>query len=190
MKSLLTVLLTPVLMLVAANAGAACWSPVPAASKITFKIDQAGAPMQGTFHNYSGLICIGSADAASDHIKVQVDLKSIDTQLPELDDALRGADFFNVARWPDATFESESIHVTGKNEYEVDGKLTIRDVVHNIKVPVTFKSDAGNAASLAGHLTLQRLDYNIGLGQWADTRWVGNQVDIDFSVALKPAQSN
>lgn len=171
-------------------AQAGCWTPLPAASKISFDIDQAGAPMQGTFADYSGLICIDSGKPSTDRIEVQINMASVDTQLPELNKALRGPDFFDVANWPDAKFVSDSVRKTGTDEYEVSGKLTLRNVTHQIQVPFTLHQNAAGNSELTGHLSIKRLDYDIGLGQWKDTRWVGNQVTVNFDVSLKPSSSH
>ncbi|HEX5339643.1 MAG TPA: YceI family protein [Gammaproteobacteria bacterium] len=190
MRRTTAILLYLIGILFTVGADAGCWVPVPAASRISFNISQAGAPLQGTFGDYDGLICIGTDDATADHIKVQIRTSSVNTQLPELDEALRGADFFDVAHWPQATFESESVRALGQGHYEVQGKLTLRDVTRSLKVPFTFNPGSKDGARLEGHLSIQRLDYHIGLGQWADTRWIGNQVDIEFSVMLKPVKQH
>jgi polyisoprenoid-binding protein YceI len=190
MKKMPVILLALFGMLVSGNVAATCWAPVPQASKISFDISQAGAPLQGTFSDYSGQICIGAVNSSTEGIQVQIRMASVDTQLPELDEALRGADFFDVARWPQATFKSDSISALGQGRYQVQGRLTLRDVTRSITVPFTLQPAADGSARLVGELDIQRLDYHIGQGQWADTRWVGNQVRISFSVMLKPVQSH
>ena len=182
-------LLMPALLVLSAAlhsplAAASCWVPVPALSHIVFNTTQAGAPFQGTFKDYSGLVCI---DAGADsHIRVSLQTASVDTQLPELDAALRGPDFFDVSRWPQALFESQTVQVLGAGHYQVTGKLTLRNVTREISAAFTFMPATDGNAQLEGRFKLARLDYHIGLGQWADTRWVGNQVEVTFSVALKP----
>ncbi|HVC36915.1 MAG TPA: YceI family protein [Gammaproteobacteria bacterium] len=168
----------------AAFAAASCWAPAPQASRIVFSTTQAGAPFQGTFRDYGGLVCIDAG--GNSHIRVSVNTASVDTQLPELDTALRGPDFFDTRRWPQALFESETVRSMGQGRYQVTGKLTLRDVTHEVNVPFTFTPAAGGNARLEGRLSLERLDYHIGLGQWADTRWVGNQVEVTFSIVFKP----
>jgi polyisoprenoid-binding protein YceI len=190
MKKMPAILLALFGILVSGNVAATCWAPVPQASKISFDISQAGAPLQGTFSDYSGQICIGAVNSSTEGIQVQIRMASVDTQLPELDEALRGADFFDVARWPQATFKSDSISALGQGRYQVQGRLTLRDVTRSITVPFTLQPAADGSARLVGELDIQRLDYHIGQGQWADTRWVGNQVSISFSVMLKPVQSH
>lgn len=186
MKSTINILVVLAAILIATRVDATCWIPVTQGSKISFDISQAGAPLQGTFSDFSGRICIGAGSDTADHIQVQIRMTSVDTQLPELDAALRGPDFFDVAHWPQADFVSDSVKILGQDHYRVEGKLTLRDVTRSITVPFTLQRVAGGDARLAGKLDIQRLDYHIGLGQWSDTRWVGNQVEIIFSVMLKP----
>ncbi|HEV2213392.1 MAG TPA: YceI family protein, partial [Gammaproteobacteria bacterium] len=85
------------LCLISSAACADCWQPVPETSKLSFTATQAGAPLEGTFHHYDARLCL---DAGSGSLKVSVQTASVDTQLPELDEALRGADFFDVTHWP------------------------------------------------------------------------------------------
>ena len=169
-----------------ARAVADCWVLVPQAGKIVFTGTQAGAPVQGTFSDYDGRVCIDGRDPADSRIRVSVRTASVDTQLPELDEALRGPDFFDSARWPQAVFESESVKSLGQGRYQVTGKLSLRDVTREISVPVKLTSAAGGDARLEGRLSFERLDYHIGLGQWADIGWVGNRVEVTVSGALKP----
>ena len=171
-----------------ANAAPACWAPVPEQSAITFSVDQAGAPLDGTFKTYTASICLDPKDAAKGSMQVDVQTASANTQLPELDDALKDSDFFDVAHWPKATFVSESLKQTGPGQYAVTGKLTVRDVTREVIVPFSWQPAAdGKSAKLTAKLSIQRLDYKVGTGQWADPKWVGNKVDLGFAVVFKPA---
>lgn len=167
-------------------AAAACWQPVPAANSIVFNTTQAGAPFQGQFTKFAGVVCLGEGSGRDDRMQVSVQTASVDTDLPELDEALRGPDFFDTRRWPQASFISESVKALGDDHYQVTGKLTLRDVTREITVPFTFTPIAGGGVRLEGKLEFERLDYHIGLGQWRDTRWVGDRVEVTFSVALTP----
>src|SRR5262249_53496364 len=126
--------------------------------------------------------------AKSGTMRVDVDTASADTEVPELDDALKDEDFFDVARWPKASFVSESVKQTGAGQYAVTGKLTVRDVTKEVTVPFTWAAAAdGKSAKLTAHFNTLRLDYKVGTGQWADPKWVGNPVALDFAVTFKPA---
>lgn len=183
MRCMTTAILFGGLALIAAPlAMAACWAPVPDANSIVFTTTQAGAPFQGEFKTFGGLVCLDQADS---RIQVSVEAASVDTGLPELDEALRGPDFFNTARWSQASFTSESVKALDAGHFQVTGKLTLRDVTREITVPFTFTPAADGGARLEGKLDFERLDYHIGLGQWSDTRWVGNPVEVKFSVMLR-----
>jgi len=181
-------LLPAALVLGSSQAAPACWAPVPEQSAITFSVDQAGAPLQGSFKSYSAEVCLDPKDAAKSSIRVDVQTASADTEVPELDEALKDSDFFDVAHWPKASFVSESMKETGQGQYSVTGKLTIRDVTREVTVPFAWVPAVdGKSAKLTAHISIRRLDYKVGTGQWADPKWVGNQVDLGFSVAFKPA---
>lgn len=171
-----------------AGAAPGCWAPVPEQSAITFSVDQAGAPLVGSFKAYTASVCLDPKDAAKGSMQVDVQTASANTQLPELDDALKDADFFDVAHWPKASFTSESMKETGPGQYAVTGKLTIRDVTREVTVPFGWQPAAdGKSAKLSGKFSIQRLDYKVGTGQWADPKWVGDKVDLGFAVTFKPA---
>ena len=182
------VLLLPMLLAAGAvHAASGCWVAEPRQSSITFTVDQAGAPLQGVFKAYSAEVCMDPQDAAKGSVRVEVLTASADTEVPELDAALKDAEFFDVARWPKASFVSESMKQTGPGQYSVTGRLTIRDVSREVTVPFAWAAAAdGKSARLTAHISILRLDYQVGTGQWADTKWVGNKVDLDFAAVLLP----
>lgn len=166
-----------------AAAAADCRSPEPAPSHVEFVATQAGAPFEGAFRQFDGRICLDPAHPEQGKIEVSVDTGSVDTGLPEFDDALRGPDFFDSGRWPQATFRSEKIEALGNDQFKVRGTFTLRDVTRGIEVPFFMKPGADGPV-LEGEMTINRLDYDVGLGEWQDTRWVGDPVILKFSVKL------
>ena len=182
-----TILLLGLLCLSTAQAD--CWKPVPGPKSLTFVGDQAGAPFPGEFKSYTAAFCLDPKDASKDRLQVQVDLKSVDTGLPEMDAALQNDDFFDVAHWPQAKFVSDSVKQTGAGQYLVTGKLTIRDVTKIVSVPFSWAPAAdGKHAKLSAKYALQRLDYGVGKGQWADPQWVGPTVQVAFAIDFVPGQ--
>ena len=165
----------------------ACWKPVNEPGAFTFISEQAGAPLEGTFHDFDAEVCLDlDHPETNSHIEVTVNTASVDAMLPELDEALRGPDFFYSEKWPKATFVSDHIEALGNNHYKVTGKFTLRDITKTIVVPFDLKYSAeSDSPRLVGNTTIKRLDYNIGLGEWKDTRWVANEVVLKFSVKLK-----
>jgi len=178
-----------ILLLIAlqGNAFAACWTPRESPSTLSFSVKQPGdSVITGQFKHFGGSVCLDPSQAASGHIHLNVQTGSVDTGLPELDQALVGPVFFDADQWPQATFESNSIHKLGEDDqYSVTGTFTLHGIARTIEVPFTFSAAADDAsASLRGETVIKRLDYEIGQGQWADSQWAENEVKLDFSVQL------
>jgi len=69
---------------------------------------------------------------------------------------------------------------------DATGKLTLRNVTHEIHLPFTFKLAAdGKSAVLVGGTAVHRLDFGVGQGEWSDTKWVGDEVRIRFELTLR-----
>lgn len=165
----------------ASPATAECWVPVPGEGQIGFTARQAGAAFRGRFTSFSGEVCLGEQA----RIRVAVRTASADARLPELDEALRGPEFFDARRWPQATFESDALKPLGGGRFEVAGRLTIRDVTRHVTVPFALRPEAvASRARLEARMTLLRLDYGVGTGQWADSRWLDNAVQLDIVLPM------
>ncbi len=163
---------------------AECWRPDVVPSQVVFVASQAGAPFEGSFRKFSGNICLDPASPETGNIEITIDTAAVDTGIPEFDDALRGADFFDTARWPTAHFASTGIKPMGDGKYSVHGRFTLRDVTREIEVPFSMAPAQSGRMQISGETVIKRLDYNIGLGEWRDTRWVGDEVTLRFTVAL------
>ena len=152
--------------------------------RLEFSAIQAGARFTGTFTRFRVALDFDPAHPATGQLDVTVEVASIDTQDPERDEILRGADFFQVAQHPQAVFHAERFERAGDG-WRAPGELTIRGVTR--PVPVTFTLAPGAGASvMKGNASLRRLAFGLGQGEWASTEWVGDEVDVRFELRLKP----
>jgi polyisoprenoid-binding protein YceI len=182
-------------LFVAGSALAAGAAPVkytlePSASLLRFTFEQAGANNTGRFGKYTADVTFAADNLAASKIDVSIDIASLDTGDQERDDTLKSADLFDPAKFPKARFVSSKISVVGGGRYEAQGKLTIRNVTKDIKLPITFqtKEEKGRQmAYLTGRYSLKRLDYGVGQGDWKSTEWVKDEVLVTFSLKLAPA---
>jgi len=102
---------------------------------------------------------------------------------------LRDKDLFDSAKYPTARFVTSAFTRKAAGQYEATGKLTIRDVTHEIHLPFTFQTaqEGGKAVAwLKGGVTVNRLDYGVGQGDWKDTSVVANEVRVKFELRLLP----
>jgi polyisoprenoid-binding protein YceI len=53
----------------------------------------------------------------------------------------------------------------------------------NLDVPFSLQPEAGRLVA-SGTLTLNRLDYGLGTGEWSNTKWLSGEVKVDFRATL------
>jgi polyisoprenoid-binding protein YceI len=180
---------------VAGSAFAAAAAPVKytldaPSSLLRFTFEQAGANNTGRFGKYTADVTFSADNLAASKIDVNIDVTSLDTGDKERDDTLKGADLFNIAKFPKARFVSSKITAVGPGRYEAQGKLTIRDVTKDIKLPISFQTrdEKGKQIGfLTGRYTIKRLEYGVGQGEWKSLEWVKDDVLVTFSLKLAPA---
>ena len=175
------------LLLCFQSAYAQVWT-VEDGSQIRFTALQQGSPVAGRFDRFSADITFDPDRLASSLVAVQIDTTSIDTGHKDRDTTLRSSAFFDVQRWPTARFRSKKLRRVKGDAYEAVGALTIRDVTKEVVLPFTLAiaADPGGPrrllADAKGELTISRLDYGVGQGDWASTKTVGANVVIDLEI--------
>ena len=157
-----------------------CYAVHAAGGSVSFEVRQVGAPFRGTFRRFGGEICLAQERGA--RIDVWLEPASVDTGLPEIDAALREKEFFEIARYPRITFTAKSVKAQGERQL-VRGALEIKGRRRDTEVAFSLRRNGGDSV-VSGSLTLNRLDHGIGTGEWSDTRWLGEDVKVDFSAKL------
>jgi polyisoprenoid-binding protein YceI len=158
----------------------------PAKSTLEFTFSQAGALNKGRFTRFTTVLDFSAGDPAASHLEVVVETNSLDTGDQERDDTLRGADLFSVKKFPQARFTAAQI-VRAASGYEAVGKLTIRDSTRDLRVPLTLRTateQGANVCYLSGKVTVKRLDFGVGQGDWKATDQVANDVSVSFALRL------
>ena len=148
---------------------------VPGQSEVAFVSKQMGVPVQGRFERFDGQVNVDPARPESGKVSFTVDLASAAIGTTETLTELKKPDWFDVAKFPSASFQSSSIKSLGNGKIDVTGKLTIKGISNEIHVPMTL-AQQGDALKISGEFTIKRLDYKIGAGEWGDTSLVANEV--------------
>jgi polyisoprenoid-binding protein YceI len=175
------------LLTAVARAQAQSWT-LADGSAIRFTALQQGAPVEGRFERFSAEITFDPGDLPGSRIEVEIDTASIATGHRDRDTALRSPDLFDVERWPSARFASQQLAHLGGDAYEAQGQLTIRDAQRDVVLPfeLTIADHPANSglllAQARGGLTISRLDYGVGQGDWASTAIVGENVEIEIEI--------
>ncbi|MFY3385262.1 YceI family protein [Paracidovorax sp. MALMAid1276] len=168
---------------IGAQAALAQQALVPAQSEVQFTARQMGVPLEGHFKTFSAQVAFDPAKLATSKMALTVDTGSATLGSRETDAELPKPTWFNVAKFPQAQFESTSIKALGGGKFEVAGKLTIKGNAQNVTVPVAL-AQSGATTTATGTLPIKRLAFKIGENEWADTSMVADDVTVKFKLAL------
>jgi len=149
-------------------------------SQIVFVSKQMGVPVEGTFKKFDAQVAFDPKKPEGGSVVLRIDTASAGFGIPMSDAELPKAPWFDAAHFPQATFQSSAIKALGDGKFEMTGKLTIKGTAKSVTVPVGIAPAGGNQAVATGSLTIQRLDYKIGDGEWTDTSMVANEVQVRF----------
>ena len=150
-------------------------------SAINFTFKQMNVGMDGQFKKFSTQLSFDPANAAAAKVALEVDLSSIDTGTSDGDEEVVGKLWFNTKAFPMAKFVSSSVKSLGGNRYEVAGQLTIKGKSQPVVAPTTMTMQ-GDQAAFDGSFVIERADFAIGEGQWADFGVVANEIQVKFHV--------
>jgi len=180
------------LLAIPATAAAGTWDIDPAHSTIEFSVKHMMvSTVKGQFEKVKGTIELDDKDVTKSNVEVTIDLTSVNTHEPKRDGHLKSPDFFDVAKYPTATFKSTKIQ-KGVKKLKVTGDLTL----HGVTKPVVLEVEGPSAASKTPfgttvrgvHATgkIDRKDFEIGWNKVLDNGGVlvGNEVTLEFNAEL------
>jgi polyisoprenoid-binding protein YceI len=156
---------------------------VAAQSEVAFVTKQMGVPVDGRFKKFDAQIDLDPKKPESGSVVFSIDTGSASLGVPESDAEMPKAIWFNVAKFPQASFKSTAIKGLGNGKFEVAGKLDVKGNVRDVVVPVQIVQSGANSTA-TGSFVIKRLDFKIGEAEWADTTVVANDVTVKFKLAL------
>lgn len=170
------------------------WTVDIAKSKIGFVANYSGTEVKGVFNDFSAEIVFDPAALDKSRVKAVIKIASVSSKNGDRDSALQTAPWFDVGKFPAAMFDGNQFTALGKNKYHVDGALTIRDQTKPFGFDFTFtefgpKPDDAKAmqAVMQAKFPLNRLEFGVGQGDWADEKQVAGKVDIELQITATRA---
>lgn len=128
-------------------------------SKVTFVGSKVTGSHHGGFNKFSGEITAPGAVIETAGVKVEIAMDSIFTDTERLTGHLKSPDFFDVAKYPTATFQSTQIAKVADG-YQLTGNLTLHGVTKSISFPAKITAEAAGATATA-EFVIKRKDFNI-----------------------------
>jgi polyisoprenoid-binding protein YceI len=170
------------------------WDIDKSHSAVTFTVRHFFTPVSGTFGDYDIELLFDPENLDESRINVTIAVNSVDTRNERRDQDLQSANFFEAETYPTITFTSSHIEAAGENEFVAHGELTIRDVTTDIALPFTLlgvmdmsaaqteRTGRKARAGFAAETSLDRHDYGVGSGNWAENTVVGANVDVSVTI--------
>ena len=115
-------------------------------------------------------------------MNVAIDLSSVEAKIGKLTEHLKSPDFFDVAKFPQATFASSKIKSGSEKgaTHTVTGTLDLHGVKKTVTFPATIKVEA-DAVSVASEFAINRKDFGIVYAGKADDL-IRDEVVLKLSV--------
>ncbi len=109
----------------------------PRHTQVIFSLSHFGlTEFSGFFSGASGTLILNPSNPTADKLDVTIPVDTVLTTVPKLTDELKGDKWFDVAKFPSATFTSTKITLTGKASAIIAGTLTL----HGVTKPITLKA--------------------------------------------------
>ncbi|GAB6038838.1 YceI family protein [Fundidesulfovibrio butyratiphilus] len=185
-----TLVLTLVLLVLAAASAQArqkapVWKIDPDHTSFTFTIRHILGDVPGRFDKFSGKLSFDPENLDDSAFDITVKTASVNTAVAKRDEHLRGADFFEVKRYPDMRFVStEILHKEG-DAYVAKGKLTIKNESREVEIPFTFRGVKDNpmqqGVKVAGFrfaFPVVLADYKVSDGRFTRMGLVGDTAQL------------
>jgi polyisoprenoid-binding protein YceI len=142
----------------------------PENSKIEFVASKVTRSHQGSFKKFTGKIELVPNSVSDSRVSIDIDTASVETDTPELTAHLKTPDFFDVAKYPKATFASTKIEPNtsaGGNSYTVTGNFDLHGQSKSISFPATIEVTP-DKATMNAEFALNRKDFGIVYAGKAD----------------------
>lgn len=165
------------------------WKVDPAHSGVYFRVNHIYSTVSGFFPEFEGDIKFDPSNLKESKFFFKVNVKSVDTNNGKRDGHLLSDEFFDAKKYPQMSFESQSIMHKQGNQYVAQGVMKIKDVSKKIDLPFTFFgtkqnpfNDKQEVAGFEAKMTVDRLAYQVGNGKFVKLGVVGQEVDVLVSV--------
>ncbi len=156
--------------------------------KVTWSISHLGfSTYVGQFSDTAATLVFDAVKPENSKLDVTVQTASIGTLNPALDTHLKSADFFNVAKFPTATFKSTKITRTGPKSAKVRGDFTLLGVTKPLTLLVVLNQAGNNPmfkyyeAGFTATAHLKRTNW--GLSKYAP--YLGDDVNLQIEGEFK-----
>jgi polyisoprenoid-binding protein YceI len=151
------------------TAGAEKLAITPENSKVEFVASKVTRSHNGSFKQFSGEIDFDPNNIGASRVTIDIETSSVVADDDQLTGHLKTPDFFDVAKFPKATFVSTKIEpaAAGGDAYTVTGNFDLHGMKKSISFPATIKA-AADSVAVDAEFSINRKDFGIVYAGKAD----------------------
>ena len=174
------------------------------AGPVTYKLDPAHTNVLAQWSHFGfskpfanfgqveGAVVYDPDNVGNSSVQVTLPLSGLEAFSPKFNEHLRSADFFDAARFPNATFKSTRVEAAGEGKLKVTGELTIKDVTRPVVLDATLNKAGVHPMTKAPTIgfdattTISRTEF--GVGAYAPN--VGDAVTLRITTEASAPKGN
>ena len=175
-----------------ASAQTSTWKIDPAHSEVDFAVRHMSvSTVHGRFGGLDGAIQLNEQDPSKSTVNVTINTTTIDTGVSPRDTDLKSANYFDVQKFPTATFTSTKVEKNGAG-YTISGNLTLHGVTKPVVLAVEPPTGPAPGMDHKPHMgytattTFNRKDFGIGAG--APDAVISEQVKLTIELEVAKQQ--
>lgn len=155
-------------------------------TQVVWTVNHLGiTPLTGAFGSSGGTLVLDPAKPAAAKVDVTFNIAEMSTTSAAFTKHLSGTDFFDVAKFPTASFTSTAVQVSGETA-RITGNLTIKGVTKPVTLDAKFFGAGTNPMSKKVNLgftakaSIKRSDFGLGYAVPA----IADEIDLMIHAAF------
>ena len=160
----------------------------PRHTSIMFKVNHLGfAKYVGRFNKFEASLDFSPENIAEAKLDARVDMASVDVNSEKFEKTLTGLSWFNVKKYPYATFQTTRARLISENQAVFTGDMTFLDKTVPVDIEVTFNGGGVNILNSSytigfeAHTTFKRSDF--GLAKFIPA--IGDDIELEIHAEFK-----
>jgi polyisoprenoid-binding protein YceI len=132
----------------------------PQDSKVDFVAAKVTRSHNGSFQRFNGSIDLVNNSPEQSRVTIDIEANSVVTDEADLTKHLQTPDFFDVAKFPKATFTSTKIEPAGGANYNITGNFDLHGIKKSISFPATIQV-APDKVTVNAEFSINRKDWGL-----------------------------
>lgn len=167
----------------------------PNHASLIWKLNHLGfSTFLGTFNDFEASLDFDPEDIENASLEVVIDTSSLDVDIPDFEEELKGDNWFDVAVYPQAVFRTTRfVESIDEDSFIYEGDLTLLGTTAPVTLEVNFRGGGRNfltrsyTVGFSGSATFNRSDF--GLDRFTSFG-VGDEIELEIHVEFMDAGSS